>query len=415
MKYCTLAEHAYHPKKPDKIYAMNQAAQAAAEKDGPDAVINATLGNCIDDAGKAMILPTVDRLFRQLPSTELYSYAPITGVEGFTQAVATSLFGDWRPNCHFRAIPTPGGCGALRHLVWNFLDSGEPLLSSDWCWNPYRNICEEHGRLFTTFQLFTKQGTFNHSAFAAAVEEQLKNHDALVVLLNTPGHNPTGYRITPDEMEQIAAIIRENAVRSGKRITVCLDFSYIDYALLEREAQKMVECFQAMPENTMLTAVFSMSKSFTMPGIRCGALAAFAQTEEAAEEFQNTMAYSSRSVWSNTVRPAQRVLVDICEDPRLFKAAGEERRIFAETIVRRGERFMAEAAYRGLACCPYSSGFFVSVPCREPATLAQELMAQNVFVVPLQQGIRVSVCSTHTDKCVRAAAIIAETCHRLNL
>ena len=45
MKYCTLAEHAYHPKKPDKIYAMNQAAQAAAEKDGPDAVINATLGN----------------------------------------------------------------------------------------------------------------------------------------------------------------------------------------------------------------------------------------------------------------------------------------------------------------------------------------------------------------------------------
>ena len=76
---------------------------------------------------------------------------------------------------------------------------------------------------------------------------------------------------------------------------------------------------------------------------------------------------------------------------------------------------MAEAASRGLACCPYSSGFFVSVPCREPAALAQELMAQNVFVVPLQQGIRVSVCSTHTDKCVRAAAIIAETCHRLNL
>ena len=94
MKYCTLAEHAYHPKKPDKIYAMNQAAQAAAEKDGPDAVINATLGNCIDDAGKAMILPTVDRLFRQLPSTELYSYAPITGVEALDLTDEAAGFGN---------------------------------------------------------------------------------------------------------------------------------------------------------------------------------------------------------------------------------------------------------------------------------------------------------------------------------
>lgn len=413
MKYCTLAPHAYHPHKPDKIYSMNQAAKAAAKQYGAEQVINGTLGSCINDDGSLMILPAVDRLLRSLSPEALYSYAPIGGIPGFTEAVSTALFGTWAPPFHLRAIPTPGGCGALRHLVWNFLDIGEPLLSSDWCWNPYRNICEEHGRLFTTFPYFDDMGRLNLSGFDSAVRQQLNSHEALVILLNTPGHNPTGYRITPKEMAAVAASVRANALEYQKRITVCLDFSYIDYALLDHEAQYMVECFHSMPENVMLTLVFSMSKSFTMPGIRCGALVALAQTEEAADEFQNTMAYSSRSVWSNTVRGAQEVLVAICTDPQQKRRADEERAVFAETIIRRGKRFSEEAEANGLPCCQYSAGFFVSVPCKQPELLAQELMKKQVYTVPLQQGIRFSVCSTPEDRCIQAAKLIAETYHSL--
>lgn len=407
MKFCTLSPHAYHPHQPDKIYAANKAATAAIQKYGSEAVINATLGTCLDDHGNNMILPTVDNLIRHLPEEDLYNYAPIAGLPGFEEAVATSLFGQWRPDSRICAIPTPGATGAIRHLVWNFLDAGEPLLSSDWCWNPYRGICEEHGRLFETFHLLQNNASFNMADFDRAVGEQLNRHHCLAILLNTPAHNPTGYRITVSEMTDIAAIIKKHALSTGKPITTCLDLSYVDYDLQENESEHLVECFRDMPENTMLTAVFSMSKSFTMPGIRCGALIAFAKTEEAAAEFKNTMAYSSRSVWSNTVRGAQKVLVQICSDTELHLQVCKERKQFAQTITHRGKIFAAEAASHGLQCCPYTSGFFVAIPCAESEALVQKLQRENVFAVALKQGIRISCCSLPTEKCVRLAKVIA--------
>lgn len=413
MNYCTLAPHALHPHKPDTIYAMNQAAGEAAKKYGADQVINGTLGSCIDDDGKPMILDAVDRLMRALPVTEFYNYAPITGVPGFEAAVSKSLFGTWKHPFTLAAVPTPGGTGALRNLVWNFLEDGEPVLSTDLCWNPYRNICVEHNRAFVTFPMFDSEGNFNLDGFAASASKLVAENARTVILINTPGHNPTGYRMSEREMQRVADIVSDLAKDKTKQITVCLDFSYIDYDRVEGEAQAMVSCFDALPENTMLTGVFSMSKSYTSSGIRLGALVAFARTEEAAEEFRNTMAFSARSVWSNAVRCAQRVMVDICNDDALYAEMDAQRRRFAAIIKNRGLKFREAAESLGLPIHKYSSGFFICVPCPDSQKFAQALMEKNLFVVPIPQGIRFSVCSTHTEKCIRAAKTMAETYHEL--
>ena len=408
MEYCTLAPHALHPHKPDRIYAANQRAREVAQRLGADAVINATLGACIDDAGKHMILPTVDALWRSLPAEKIYNYAPITGLPGFGDAVARSLFGDLRPAGELRAIPTPGGTGAIRHLVWNFLGPGDPLLSSDWCWNPYRSICEEHGRRFETFPLFGEGGAFHLRAFADKLAALLENSPRAAVLLNSPGNNPSGYKMSREELGETAEIVRSLAKKSGKPLTVCLDLSYIDYDPEAWQARWMVDCFRDLPANAMLTAIYSMSKSYTMSGVRCGALLAFTPSREAAEEFQNTMAYSSRSTWSNTVRAAQEVLVEICRDETLFSRVWEERRPFRELICQRGLAFSGLLRDSGIPVCPYSSGFFVALPHPDSAALAERLAARNLFAVPISGGLRLSVCSTHSDKLRRAAAILAE-------
>ena len=59
MKYVTLADHAMREYAPDKIFAASQKAKAAIAELGGDAVINSTLGECQDDDGKLMVLPTV--------------------------------------------------------------------------------------------------------------------------------------------------------------------------------------------------------------------------------------------------------------------------------------------------------------------------------------------------------------------
>ena len=93
MKYLTLAGHAEREYAPDKIFAASQKAKAAIAQFGGDAVINSTLGECLDEDGKLMVLPTVERMIRTMPVEEICSYAPIGGIPGFNEAVQISLFG----------------------------------------------------------------------------------------------------------------------------------------------------------------------------------------------------------------------------------------------------------------------------------------------------------------------------------
>ena len=169
MKYITLADHAVRTYAPDKIFTVSQKAKADIAGLGEDAVINSTLGECIDDEGKLMVLPTVEKMLRSMPVEEMCSYAPIAGIPGFNEAVQISLFGEISKRFHVESVPTPGGCGALRHAVWNFLDNGDAMLTTDWFWGPYRNICEEHGRFLKSFAMFNDQNTFHIEAMDKAV------------------------------------------------------------------------------------------------------------------------------------------------------------------------------------------------------------------------------------------------------
>lgn len=407
MKYVTLAEHAVREYAPDKIFAASQKAKAAIQELGEDAVINSTLGECLDDQGKLMVLPTVEKMLRSMPVEEMCSYAPIAGIPGFNEAVQISLFGKISERFHVQSVTTPGGCGALRHAVWNFLDDGDSMLTTNWYWGPYKNICEEHGRFLRPFSMFNKEDTFNMEAMEEGLKELLEKQRQVLLLLNTPANNPTGYSMTKSEMDQVVAIIRRYAAMyPEKNITLCLDVSYIDFDDEFAVTREIFDSIVDMPENTMTLVVFSMSKSYTMCGMRCGALVCLGETKEAAEAFKAAMSYSSRSVWSNVIRMAQKVLVDINLNPEVKVQVDKERQVFREIISRRGQTFYGEAKRVGLCCCPYKHGYFIAIPCKNPARAAELLCEEHIYVVPQAQGLRFSPCAVTTEKCLRAPGII---------
>ncbi len=413
MKYVTLAEHAVREYAPDKIFAASQKAKAAIKELGEDAVINSTLGECLDDEGKLMVLPTVEKLLRSMPVEELCSYAPIAGIPGFNEAVQISLFGKISDRFHVQSVATPGGCGALRHAVWNFLDHGDSMLTTSWYWGPYKNICEEHGRFLRPFEMFCDDNTFNLQAMEEGLQELLEKQRQVLLLLNTPANNPTGYSMTKTEMDQVVAVLRKYAgLYPEKRITLCLDVSYIDFDDEFAVTREIFDSIEDMPENTMTLVVFSMSKSYTMCGMRCGALVCLGETAEAAEVFKAAMTYSSRSVWSNVIRVAQRVLVDINLNPEVKAQVDRERQVFGRLISKRGETFYGEAKRVGLRCCPYKHGYFIAIPCKNPARVAELLCEEHVYVVPQAQGLRFSPCAVTTGKCLRAPAIIKNAVDR---
>lgn len=220
MEYITLAPHAVRPQKKDKIFENSQKAKKAIAEYGEDAVINATLGECIDDNGDLMVLPLVEEKLKEMPPREMFSYAPISGVEGFREAVEKSLLGDDNRGFYLEAVPTPGGCGALRHVVWNFLEMGESVLTTEYFWGPYRGICEEHGRKLETFKMFNEKGTFNLNALDAKLADLTSRQQRQLVILNTPANNPTGYSMTPQEMKGVIDLVKKYAKDPEQKITL---------------------------------------------------------------------------------------------------------------------------------------------------------------------------------------------------
>lgn len=413
MKYVTLARHAVREYASDKIFMASQKARADIKALGEEAVINSTLGECLDDEGKLMVLPTVERLLRSMPVEEMCSYAPIAGIRGFNEAVQMSLFGEVSSRFFVESVATPGGCGALRHAVWNFLDDGDRALTTSWYWGPYRNICEEHGRSLATFEMFDEKEQFNMEAMEQAVGEILKKQNQLLLILNTPANNPTGYSMTKEEMDGVVAVLKRYAAQYPKKnLTLCLDVSYIDFDGTFEETRSIFNSFQDMPENTMVLVVFSMSKSYTMCGMRCGALACLGATKESAQIFKDAMSYSSRSVWSNVIRVAQKVLVDINTNPQLKTQTDNERAAFRELITHRGQAFYGQAKHIGLRCCPYKHGYFISIPCRNPGKAAEYLAGEHVYVVPQPQGLRFSPCAVTMEKCLKAPEMIKRAIER---
>ena len=68
-------------------------------------------------------------------------------------------------------------------------------------------------------------------------------------------------------------------------------------------------------------------------------------------------------------------------------------------LLRRGRAFEAAAKECGLEIVPFDAGFFASVPMPNPDEVAAELEKENIFLVPLAKGIRVSIASVSEERC----------------
>ncbi len=403
--YILARENGRNIPKEDRIFGISNRAKAAIAEKGADSVMNGTIGALLDDDGKLVVLESVDEVFHQLQPGDYAEYAPIGGLSPFREAVQKAAFGEHAPEGFIEAVSTPGGTGSLRNVISNYSSPGDRVLTSDWHWAPYNTIAGEIGRSIATFRLFDEDRKFDGASFGEMADQLLQDQDSLVVILNTPAHNPTGYSLTLEDWDQVIAVLTR-AAESGKAIALLVDAAYIDFAGDEDEYRQFLPKLSALPENVITIVAYSLSKTFTLYGARCGAMICVARSQAVADEFKRVCEYSSRGSWSNTARLAQVILSRIYDDPQLLQKVNEERKKYRDMLIARGRAFSEEAAKAGLEIVPFDAGFFVSVPCEDPDALSKKLEEKDVYLVPLKMGIRVSVASLSEDKCRRLPAII---------
>ena len=393
--------------KEDKNFAATGRANAAIKEKGAAAVTNATLGALFDDEGRLVVLESVTKVMSELSAADFAAYAPIEGTAGFRDAVRKAALGDFEPKSFVRVVATPGGTGAVRSAVDNYSCPGDRILTHNWYWGPYKSIASELGRSLETFELFDDAGRFNAEDFAYKVSKLVRNQEHLVIILNTPAGNPTGYSMSMDDWYEVKKVM--DGIDLSKKVALVIDAAYMDYAGEPDEVREFLSVLDNLRANILPIIAYSASKTFTMYGFRCGAIICMAHSPEVADEFERLAKFSARTTWSNSPRAPQEVIDRIYSDPNLLAYTNEERKKWRDMLLSRGRAFEEEAEKEGLVTVPFTGGFFVTVPCEDPDTLCDILAEQDIYLIPVAGGARVSVAACSEEKCRRLPSIIKKS------
>lgn len=391
----------------DKIFDLNNRAKALIAEKGKEAVINGTIGALLDDDGNLVVMSSVLDEIYNLKAIDFAEYAPIGGIAEYKEAVVKAVFGDFLPTINYEVIATPGGTGAIKNTVANYLAYGDEALTSDWYWAPYKSICEEQGRKLATYTLFDEGGNFNFVAFEQELANISNRQKNLLVLLNTPAHNPTGYALDLPQWEQFIKILNSKKFKDNN-IVLFIDVAYIDFAGDSRQVREFLPLLECCNENILSVIGYSASKTFTLYGMRTGAMIGLHKDKEIIDEFRKVCEFSSRNSWSNCNRSGQKVIANIYSDEDSIAKVEEERKVFRDMLLKRGRVFEEYAREKGIEMVPFLSGFFICFHHQQPQLLSDKLAERGIFAVPLEKGIRISVASINEKECRRVVDEVAQ-------
>ncbi len=386
----------------DPIFALNK--EATARKARGEVVVNGTVGALLHDDGALAILPTAARAVHEVPAAEWAPYAPIAGSADFLAAVIGDIFKD-EPEMRACAVAaaTPGGSGALRHAIANYLEPGQSLLTTSYFWGPYQTLCDESERKVSTFSMFAADGSIDIGALDRALGAQIAEQKRVLLFLNDPCHNPTGYSMRPDEWR---AVVERLIARSSEApITLLVDMAYFAYNANDPRA--FLKELRPLLGKVGLLFAWSASKTYTHYGLRVGAIVACVPDAAERATTEAALSYSCRGTWSNCSRGGMRAITRLLTDPALAAACDRERDELKALLGARVAAFNELAPRRSLRYPRYEGGFFVTVFADDAHERAQRMKEKGVFVVPQKGALRVALCSVAAKDVERLVEALA--------
>ena len=379
----------------DTVFAIVNKAKEAKKTYGEDAVTDATIGSLYTEAGELAALDCVFDSLKNLDNKVLASYAAgFTGNPDFRQKVIDWVL-DGNSRLYKEVIATPGGTGAVAMTIQECLDPGQTVVLPEIAWGSYNLMAQMNNLEVAKYSLFDGD-RFNMDSFREVRTKTMEKQDKLVVVINDPCHNPTGYSMTREEWEEVIAFL--NGCSKKCPVVLLNDIAYIDFAFGQKEAKKYFSVFDDISDNMAVVVAFSLSKSMTSYGMRCGAAILMAKNPEIVNQLKTVFEKDARATWSNVNNGAMAMFVDVL-DNRL-EDYDAERQKYVALLKERSEIFRNEADAAGLAYYPYREGFFVTLSMDNDLRdrYHEALMENNIFTVKVNKGIRVAICSMPVSK-----------------
>lgn len=382
----------------DKVFKAAVAANMAKDIHG-DKVVNATLGTLFDEDGNFVALDSVWGPYESISKVKKAKYASsIQGNPEFRDAVYGWLFGDLEKKIECEIIATPGGAGAISSTLKNILNPGETVVKPSQGWGPYKTMAAENDLTLSDYNMFAN-GEFDLVDFEKTLNKVMDAQGKVLVIINDPCHNPTGYTLRPDEWDDIIDIVNK---LSKKGPTIILnDIAYVDYNNQGDKWKSHFSKYNNLEKNVMVVIAFSCSKTLTAYGARVGAQVVITKDKKQLNAFKDAAIYSARSIWSTVNNSAMELFSLIASDEYLLSRYKIEKQEYIELLKDRAEIITKEAEKVNLELYPFVEGFFVTVKViddKEKVALNMTLQKDNIFTVEVDGGLRIAICSVPKRK-----------------
>lgn len=277
-------------------------------KDNRENKINLSIGLYYDDEGKTPELATVGNAkvaLNKLPASASL-YLPMEGLKDYRLEIQKLLLGADCPLIaeeRIATVQTIGGSGALK-LGADFLNRYFPK-SEVWCSDP---TWDNHA------SIFSGAGTkvhyypyFDEKTKGVKFDEMLATFNTLpensIILLHPCCHNPTGSDLTPEQWDEVTAVLK------AQKLIPFLDIAYQGFAEgIDEDAYAI---------RTMVKAglpVFisnSFSKIFGIYGERAGGLSVICENQEERDRVLGQLKAGVRRLYSSPPSNGSKIVAQV--------------------------------------------------------------------------------------------------------
>ena len=119
------------------------------------------------------------------------------------------------------------------------------------------------------------------------------------------------------------------------------------------------------------------------------------------------MGVTARQTWSATSRLGQYSACAVHNSEDLGKKWSKERDRLSGLLYSRRNKFISECKSLGIPINPTMDGFFAWLEHDEPEKIAEKCTDKDVYLVPLQGGIRIGLCAIPEEQISRVAEALA--------
>ena len=293
----------------DPILGINEAFAADTHPNK----VNLGVGVYYDDNGKLPLLQCVQAAEKlMMDSPKPRGYLPIDGIAAYDSAVKSLVFGAESEPVKSGRIATAqgiGGTGGLK-IGADFLKKLKPnaiVLISDPSWENHRALFTQAGFDVQSHPYYdaAKRG-INFDGMLAALNAAAAG---TIVVLHACCHNPTGYDITPEQWDQVIAVVK------ARELTPFLDMAYQGFGHGIVEDGAAVTKFVAAGLSFFVSTSFS--KSFSLYGERVGALSVLCASKEEADRVLSQLKVVIRTNYSNPQIHGGTVVANVLNTPAL--------------------------------------------------------------------------------------------------